>query len=203
MNFGALKRQKKPFPHWVGDGFIAPQLVRQINEEWPEEAWHKEDGKGQRKWSTTKLPPAARALVDAIDPAAVGELVGIPGLIADPELGGGGLHCIPRGGFLKMHRDYNAHPAHGWERRVNLLVYMNEEWRDEWGGHLQLGVEKPVRVAPIAGRCVVFSMRPDSWHGHPEPITCPENVQRRSLALYFYTPEPPREPVHTTLYRNK
>lgn len=201
LNFEVLQRQKKPFPHWVGDGFLAAETVRSINAEWPQEAWHKEDGKGQRKWSTQALPPTARAVVDAIDPAVVSQLVGIPGLVADPELGGGGLHCIPRGGFLLMHRDYNAHPSRRWHRRVNLLVYLNEVWQDDWRGHLQLGVDKPRRIAPLGGRCVVFTMREDSWHGHPEPLACPEDVQRRSLALYFYTPGPPPEPVHTTIYR--
>jgi hypothetical protein len=63
----------------------------------------------------------------------------IQGLFADPELFGAGLHCIPRKGFLNMHVDFNAHPK-GWHRRVNVLIYLNEEWRDEWNGHLQLGI---------------------------------------------------------------
>lgn len=199
IDFGVLQQRSKPFPHWVGEGFLSAEVVRSINAEWPE-VWNKEDGKGQLKWSTRELPPAARAVVDAIEPSRVGDLVGIRGLIADPELGGGGLHCIPRGGFLKMHRDYNAHKVHGWHRCVNLLIYLNEGWQDNWGGHLQLGLEKPRLFAPRAGRCVVFTMTKDSWHGHPYPLACPPEVQRRSLALYFYTPEPPREPVHSTIY---
>lgn len=200
-NFEVLERHQKPFVHWVGDGFISAANVRAINAEWPQD-WKKEDGKGQKKWSTTVLPPTAHAVVDAIAPAAVGQMVGIPGLIADPELGGGGLHCIPCGGFLKMHRDYNAHPGRGWHRRVNLLIYLNETWHDGWAGQLQLGVDDDLkRISPIAGRCVVFTMLDNSWHGHPEPLACPESVQRRSLALYFYTPEPPPEPAHTTIYR--
>lgn len=200
-DFSSLKRQKKPFQHWVGDGFLKPETVRAINEEWPQEWQRKEDGKGTKKWSTRALPPAAAAVVASIDVDALARLVGIPGLLADPELGGGGLHCIPQDGFLKMHRDYNAHPQHGWHRRLNLLIYLNETWRTEWGGALQLGVKKPVLIDPVAGRCVIFPMLRNSWHGHPVRLTCPADVQRRSLALYFYTPEPPPEPVHTTLYR--
>lgn len=195
----ATVKFKKPFPHTVIDNFISPSLVEQVNRDWPQE-WLKEDGKGQRKWSTRDLPASARTIVDAIDVRGVEEATGIRELFIDRELFGGGLHCIPRGGFLKMHVDFNQHPK-GWHRRVNMLVYLNEHWQDDWGGHLELGLRKTKKIAPLGGRCVIFETNDQTWHGHPEPLNCPGEVQRRSLALYFYTKQPPALAAHTTIYK--
>lgn len=193
-------RFSDPFPHAVFDDFISPEVVRAINAQWPVE-WRREDGKFNRKWSSERLPEAAQGVADAIDIAMLEEVTGIAGLFPDPDLFGAGLHCIPPGGFLKMHVDFNRHPK-GWHRRVNALIYLNETWRDEWHGHLQLGIGSSAkRIAPVGGRCVVFETNSDSWHGHPEPLACPDNMQRRSLALYYYTKEPPAEAAHSTIYR--
>lgn len=189
-----------PFPHTVIDNFIDAETVAQINREWPQRAWVKESGKANNKWSRTRLTTTAKRVAKSIDIAMVEQATGISGLFADPELFGGGLHCIPPGGFLKMHVDFNRHPK-GWHRRVNLLIYLNERWKDAWGGHLQIGIESPKWIAPIGGRCVIFETNDHTWHGHPEPLTCPEGVQRRSLALYYYTKEPPEGEAHTTIYR--
>ena len=190
-----------PFRHAVIDDYIDADTVTQINAEWPKDGWYKEDGKAQIKWNTQDLTPTAKAVVDAVDVSLVEEITGIKGLITDPELSGGGLHCIPRGGFLKMHCDFNTH-ANGWHRRVNMLIYLNQDWRPRWGGELRLGRYKKeqVRIVPEAGRCVIFETNDKSWHGHPKPLMCPKRRQRRSLALYFYTAEPPREKPHTTVY---
>lgn len=192
-------RFEDPFPHSVIDNFIDAETVERINAEWPDEGWTKEDGKANRKWSSSDLPPTAAAVAAGIDLTAIERATGISGLFADPKLFGAGLHCIPRGGFLKMHVDFNRHPE-GWHRRVNLLIYLNREWRDEWGGHLELGLKHRKRIAPIGGRCVIFETNDKSWHGHPTPLACPEGVQRRSLALYYYTDRLPKRLAHTTIY---
>lgn len=193
-------RYQNPFPHTVIDDFMAPETVRQINDEWPDD-WTKEDGSFNRKWSRSKLPPTAQDVADSIDIGMVEEATGIKGLIADPDLFGAGLHCIPQGGFLKMHVDFNKHPK-GWHRRVNLLIYLNEKWKDKWGGHLQLGLGGDAKlIAPIGGRCVIFETNDQSWHGHPAPLACPSRIQRRSIALYYYTPEPPAAEAHSTIYK--
>lgn len=188
-----------PFPHTIIDGFLDAETVAKINAEWPHE-WLKESGLATRKWSTTKLPPSAAAVVRSIDVGMVERATGIEKLVPDRKLFGAGLHCIPAGGFLKMHVDFNRHPR-GWHRRVNLLIYLNQKWRDRWGGHLELGLENRKKIAPIGGRCVIFETNDQSWHGHPQPLACPAHVQRRSLALYFYTKQPPEGEAHTTIYR--
>lgn len=181
------------------DGFLDRDTIAAINAQWPNE-WLKEDGSFNRKWSRSTLPPAAQAVADQVTPEWVSELTGIPDLIADPELFGAGLHCIPAGGFLKMHVDFNRHP-NGWHRRVNVLIYLNEVWLSEWGGALQLGIGGVVKYMPKGGRAVIFETTDDSWHGHPKPLACPPEFQRRSLALYFYNREPPAAAAHSTIYK--
>ncbi|MDP2141279.1 MAG: 2OG-Fe(II) oxygenase [Gammaproteobacteria bacterium] len=188
-----------PFPHVVIEDFLSQEVVRQINQDWPTN-WTKKSGKTSVKWHTQRIPDSARSVIESIDVALVEKATGISGLFADSDLYGAGLHCIPRGGYLKTHIDYNVHPK-GWHRRVNLLIYLNERWEDSWGGHLQLGLENPKLIAPIGGRCVIFETNDQSWHGHPAPLDCPADVQRRSLALYYYTPEPPQAKAHTTIYK--
>ena len=124
-------------------------------------------------------------------------LSGIEGLIADPHLDGGGLHQIERGGRLAVHADFSRNWKLQLERRLNLLVYLNEDWDESYGGHLELWdrsmTRADQRILPVFNRCVIFSTDSTSYHGHPDPLTCPEDRTRKSLALYYYTVERPRE----------
>lgn len=138
-------------------------------------------------------------------------LTGIKNLIPDPQYVGGGYHEIKKGGFLKIHADFNYHPVYNLDRRINLLIYLNKDWKEEYGGHFELwdtemkGVEK--KILPIFNRIAIFSTTSNSYHGHPEPLNCPENMSRKSLALYYYTNgRPEHEKVigeHTTLFKQR
>ena len=143
----------------------------------------------------TQFGSATRALLYQLNSSVfidfLETLTGIRGLIPDPHFWGGGVHQIVRGGFLKVHTDFNRHPRLKLDRRLNLLLYLNPEWQEEWGGHLELwdrGMAKcGKRILPIFGRCVVFSTTDFSNHGHPDPLNCPEGMTRKSLALYYYS----------------
>jgi hypothetical protein len=120
------------------------------------------------------------------------ELTGIENLIADHAFGSGGVHRSTRGGFLNIHADFTVHPYRpDWHRRLNVLIYLNEQWEEAWGGYLELWKtdmsECARKVAPIFNRCVIFNTDYDSYHGHPEPMQCPEGLWRKSIALYYYT----------------
>ena len=135
------------------------------------------------------------------------EVTGITGLIADPYLQGGGLHQIRRGGFLKVHTDFDKHDLLHLDRRLNVLVYLNDDWEESYGGHLQLWDTEmttcAASVLPILGRCVIFLTNDFSLHGHPDPLTCPVDRSRRSIAMYYYTNgRPPGEVKanHTTVF---
>jgi hypothetical protein len=108
-------------------------------------------------------------------------------LVPDYGLHGGGLHQHGRGGKLNVHLDYNIHPKVNLQRRLNIIVYVTPNWDEDWGGHLGLYDNKKrlvKAISPEFNRGVIFDTR-GSWHGLPEPITCPEDVTRNSLAMYY------------------
>jgi hypothetical protein len=143
--------------------------------------------------------PATRRLVAELNSgpflASLTALTGIEGLIADGTLTGGGQHQIARGGRLGVHADFPEHPENGLARRLNVIVYLNEDWQPEWGGALELwdaDMARCVRrVQPELGRLVVFSTTRTAFHGHPDPLQCPEGVTRKSLALFYFTKDQP------------
>ncbi len=120
------------------------------------------------------------------------ELTGIPQLQADETLEGGGMHQIRRGGFLNIHADFTVHPKRrNLRRRVNVLLYLNEDWLESYGGNLELW-EKDMskcahRIQPLLNRAVIFNTDEDACHGHPDKLTCPEDRTRKSIALYYFT----------------
>src|SRR5207245_9732609 len=128
------------------------------------------------------------------------------------DLGGGGLHQRSPDGYLKVHADFNYHPATRHHRRLNLLVYLNSGrldsgWPDPWDGNLELWDRSMSRcvksIAPVLNRCVVFSTTDAAYHGHPRPLSCPSGMSRKSLALYYYTAARPTQETsepHSTLY---
>ena len=138
------------------------------------------------------------------------ELTGIENLLGDPYYEGGGCHQIKPGGFLKVHADFNKHKLTGLDRRLNVLIYLNKDWDESYGGHFELWNEDMTKcekkVLPIFNRLAMFSTTDFSYHGHPDKLTCPEDRSRRSLALYYYTNGRPAEEIndgledHTTLF---
>ncbi len=118
-------------------------------------------------------------------------LTGIDGLLPDPYFMGGGFHEISRGGRLGVHADFRINEQLHLQRRLNLLIYLNPEWEDEWAGCLELWSRDMKacvqKLTPLLNRCVVFNTEADTWHGHPDPLNIPEGKTRRSLALYYYS----------------
>lgn len=118
-------------------------------------------------------------------------LTGIQGLIPDPYFNGGGFHEISPGGKLGIHADFRLNERLHVSRRLNVLIYLNKDWHEDFGGYLELwdrSMKQNRRsIAPIFNRCVVFNTDADSYHGHPEPLHCPPDRTRKSIALYYYT----------------
>jgi hypothetical protein len=189
-------RVDAPFHHWLIESSISPALVRSLLRDWPRDddpRWRKEDGRNNRKWSMPAQDGAASRLVRALTTpsfcARIAALIGEREVLPDSGQFGGGLHAIPSAGFLKMHRDFRFHPD-GRKRVANLLIYLNEGWKPKWGGALRLEHDgERVEYLPQAGRAVLFRTDVLGLHGHPEPLSCPEGVMRRSIAVYYYTRE--------------
>ena len=132
-------------------------------------------------------------------------------LIPDPYLIGGGLHELRNEGFLNIHADFNRHPKMKLDRRLNILVYLNKNWKDEFGGQLQLWdkdmQECKKNIVPIFNRMVIFSTTNTSYHGNPIKVNHPNSVSRKSIAMYYYTNgRPNSENIigdHSTIFRKR
>ena len=216
---GPLARQYQgvdPYPHVVVDDFLDPEVAGRLVAEFPPvdpTRWTSYTHVNERKYGRSDrrvFPPTIGRVVDLLNAPAFLQtlqgLTGIAGLLADPSLEGGGLHQSGRGGYLNVHADFTGHPHRPkWRRRVNLLLYLNRDWKDEYGGHLELWSRDMARcvrkVAPVFNRVLIFSTDADAFHGHPEPMTCPEDVTRKSLALYYFTEEAEAFRVRSTEYR--
>jgi Rps23 Pro-64 3,4-dihydroxylase Tpa1-like proline 4-hydroxylase len=212
--------QATPFPHVVIDDLLPADVLDAVIEEFPTpEAvdWQTFDDLKQKKLAladTREMGPVTRQLLAELNSAVfidfLEQVTSIPGLVPDPHYVGGGLHQIQRGGYLKVHADFNRHKRLELDRRLNLLVYLNKDWDESYGGHLELwdhAMEHcEVKVTPVFNRAVVFATTDFSYHGHPNPLTCPPERARRSLALYYYSNGRPEAEVsrgHETLFRSR
>lgn len=191
-----------PFPHTVIDDFLPREIVRYCQDNFPGQlgAQGEEYARDQERFKRSFQPdelddPVLRNLFYHFNSLPFVKLVeritGIRGLIPDPYFVGGGFHETRTGGHLSMHADFNHHKPMDLERRVNVLIYLNEDWKDGYGGELELWDEEMKecrqRIVPVAGRCVMFNTTGQSWHGHPAPVAHPDGTPRRSIALYYYS----------------
>jgi hypothetical protein len=207
-----------PYPHVAIDDFLPAEVLDEVLGEFPnphDAEWFAFDSPLERKLATkddAMMGEATRHLLAELNSGAfvdfLERLTGIEGLVPDPHLVGGGLHQIERGGHLKVHADFNRHPRTELERRLNVLIYLNRDWKDEYGGAFELWNRDMTRceerILPHFNRCVVFSTTSTSFHGHPEPLSCPEDRTRKSLALYYYSKDRPAEERaegHNTLFQ--
>jgi hypothetical protein len=207
-----------PFPHLILDNFLWPSAFTELALAFPASpsGWRTVEIFGERgqPLSHRKLahvaegasPPPLERLVAELQGgpfmAYLEELTGIPGLRDDPTHHGGLLHQYLQGARLGVHVDANVQPATGLDRRVNVILYAHPAWEEGWGGELELyspcGTICKQRLQPWPNRCVVFLTVPDAYHGLA-PVQCPEDQQRRSIFMRYYTagrPEAERRPPH-------
>ena len=209
----------QPFPHVVIDGLFPDEVLEAVLTEFPtadEIDWRRFDNATEKKlgyWHESALLPRLQLFLYEMNSVPVlrflEALTGIQGLIPDPYFGGAGPHQILPGGFLKVHADFNWHSKMKLDRRLNLLVYLNRDWREEYGGHLELWDTEArhcvERVLPVFNRTVVFSTTDVSFHGHPHPLACPPGMSRKSVSLYYYSngrPDSERSAPHDTIFKH-
>ena len=160
---------------------------------------------------SSKFPePIAQLHAALASPAWFADLkhiTGIPNLLADAKLGGGGMHVTGPHGRLDVHVDFNFVKEQQWHRRLNVLVYLNADWDEAWGGAVELWDSKVKQchrtVYPRLNRCILFETSEISFHG-VQPLSCPPDRNRQSFAAYYYTREaPPRwdGTKHSTVFR--
>lgn len=201
-----------PFPYIVIDNFLPEFLLESCleeikqHDEWysNQEDWVEEFERNKFYYPTDstdmsefkKKVPITNMITEYMNSGQfikfLENLTGFEKLYKDPIMLGGGIHKIKRGGKLSIHLDYNQHPGRKWKRNLNLLLYLNKDWKAEWEGNLELwdkeSWEKRVEIEPVFNRAVIFSIE-GAPHGHPIPLNVPNNISRYSLALYYFTNE--------------
>lgn len=210
-----------PFPNISFQQFFNPTVLDQILEEFPDL-----EKKGDIKFNTPnevklatkgerRFGPVTKQFVHFLNSEPflmfLQELTGIEEkLMPDPYFEGGGFHQTKRGGFLKIHADFNKHKATKLDRRLNILIYLNKEWKEEYGGHFELWNRDMThcvkKVAPEFNTLAMFTTTDFSYHGLPTPLNCPPDRSRKSIALYYYSNGRPAEEInhgleeHNTLF---
>jgi hypothetical protein len=212
-----------PFPHIVLDNIFPPYILDLILSEFPSSAdidWTRFNDPYQRKLATRteeQFGQSTRIFLHLLNSQIfldfLEALTGIPNLISDPGFEGGGLHQILPGGFLKVHADFNKHERTKLDRRLNVLVYLNKNWKEEYGGHFELWDREmkrsELKILPVFNRMAIFSTTDFSFHGHPESLKCPDGMSRKSIATYYYTNGRPPEEIrpgleqHATLFQTR
>jgi hypothetical protein len=222
LEFAREFKGSEPFPHVVIPEFFNPEFCQRLLDDFPtfdpEAARNEMGNRGGKAIQTAvrDISPAYRELDDYIQTPefldVISKITGIPNLLYDPEYTGGGTHDNQNGQGLDPHVDFNYHPRTGWHRRLNLIVYLNPEWEESWGGNFDLHLnpwepaeDRITTVLPLFNRGVIFETSERSWHGF-EPIRLPAgrtDLSRKSFAIYLYTKERPPEEVaaaHATVY---
>jgi len=220
LNWKNAKYHTYPFKYVVIDDFIIDRnYAVKLYEHFPpaEKNWYKYDNVFEKKRAQDKINEIPSALANFllygnshIFTNAFEAFFDIKGLIPDPALRGGGLHQIYRGGKLDVHADFNWHQHLNLDRRLNAILYLNYEWQESWNGHLELWDKEmsacQIKLLPIFNRLVVFETTDFSYHGHPEPLKCPPEITRKSMAWYYYTngrPEHEKSESHSTLFKKR
>lgn len=190
-----------PFPHTVIDDFLPQNVLELCMRDFPKspdpkaKSFTRDQERFKVQYSPDYLSDELRLVFSTLSSRPfiqiLENITGIKGLMADPCFTGGGFHETKTGGHLGVHVDFNHHRKLNLERRVNMIIYLNDDWREDYGGQLELWDKDMKRcvqsVVPIANRAVIFSVSDHSFHGHVQPIAEPNGRSRRSIALYYYT----------------
>jgi Rps23 Pro-64 3,4-dihydroxylase Tpa1-like proline 4-hydroxylase len=191
-----------PFPHLVIDGLFDATLLDLLAEEFDlldASRWRRSyDGQHERtlrSMTSSRLGHAADQYFHAVHSGAFVDFLqhvsGVPALITDPHLVGGGFHESRHGGRFRVHTDFNKHEVTQLDSELVLITYLNRDWDAAWGGALELWRAKPrecvKRIEPVFGRSVLMRRTPLSFHGHPVPLDLPPGRVRRSVAAYYYS----------------
>jgi Rps23 Pro-64 3,4-dihydroxylase Tpa1-like proline 4-hydroxylase len=195
-----------PFNHLIIDGFFDANIASRLSQEFPDfrsELWRQYDNQIENKkllnhWD--KFPCSTyKALTYLNSPefiSKISKLTGISSLYPDIGLNGGGWHIHGSGGKLNVHKGYVIHPKLELMRILNLIIYLTEDWNSDWGGGLGLWSHDESKNCPKElvknvdfrfNRAILFNTYQNSWHGLPDPITCPQQIQRKSIAVYYLT----------------
>ena len=208
-----------PFPHTQIDGFFSNEYLDTVLEEFPDLS-KLSDSQNYKNQNEIKFanndfknfPETIKNFFNFLNSQTFLNFLQTvtsikEKLIADEQLNGGGLHEIKSGGLLKVHTDFNKHPTNNFDRRVNVLIYLNKDWQEKYNGSLELW-DKDMKnckqkILPSFNKMVIFSTTDFSNHGHPDPIECPTNISRKSIALYYFSKGRPKNEILNEDQKNR
>ena len=218
-------KSAKPFPNIALNNFFNNAFLNKVLDEFPDLSKLNDSEnynvKNEIKFSNKnykKFSPTIKSFVDFLNSDIfinfLQNLTSIKEkLVADPLLEGGGLHEIKSGGVLKIHTDFNRHPSLDLDRRINVLIYLNKNWKENYGGYLEFWNKNmskcEKKILPSFNTLAIFSTTDFSNHGHPQQLSCPADISRKSLALYYFSSGRPKSEVlnihkkNTTLFKSR
>jgi Rps23 Pro-64 3,4-dihydroxylase Tpa1-like proline 4-hydroxylase len=191
-----------PFPHMVIDDFFNEKKLNKLLSLYPgiaDKKWWVYSNPLEMKFAfnnLSELDPIFQEFFDELNSKEFVKFISkfseLENIVTDPSLYGGGLHQITKGGKLDVHEDFNIHRQLKAFRKINIIVYLNKDWKESYGGDLQIWNADMTKceksVLPVFNRIVIFRTDMNSNHGHPDPLQCPEEMSRKSLAIYYYVP---------------
>ena len=212
-------KSAKPFPNIALNNFFNNAFLNKVLDEFPDLSKLNDsenyNAKNEIKFSNKnykKFSPTIKSFVDFLNSDIfinfLQNLTSIKEkLVADPLLEGGGLHEIKSGGVLKIHTDFNRHPSLDLDRRINVLIYLNKNWKENYGGYLEFWNKNmskcEKKILPSFNTLAIFSTTDFSNHGHPDPLNCPKEISRKSIALYYFSSGRPKEEILEVHKKNR
>ncbi|QFY63558.1 2OG-Fe(II) oxygenase (plasmid) [Rhizobium grahamii] len=199
-SYSEAYQHNEPYPHICIDNFLPPDILENVLSDLSslpaaESSFARAQENRKTSYLPERLPSYTKNLFYALNSRPfllfLEDLTGIEGLIPDPFFFGAGIHEVANGGHLDIHADFNLHSKMKLERRINVLIYLNKDWREEWGGSFEIWDKemkgKVKGFVPLFNRMVAFSTTSESFHGNPTVVAQPDDRSRFSIALYYYT----------------
>jgi hypothetical protein len=216
-SLSARYRSAKPYPYLILEDLFFEDLLDSVVHEMPspgEANWVRHDDDRLQQFNSraaVDLGHTTSRLVAFLHSARflyfLSQVTGIWELLPDPYLQGAGYHVIPRGGKFDVHVDRNMAYSIGLVRRLSLLVYLNKDWKHDYGGQLELwskdGKRREVSIEPKFNRTALFEITDENYHGVPEVVRCPAGRSRNCFVVYYHTVAVPGNKAvvpHTSLY---
>ena len=194
---------KDPFPNIIINDFLPIEIVRKAENEFI--SYKKTINSGNIRFQKTKMhsddyanmPHTIKKIIYFFYSKDFIKLLetkfNLRNILPDWNFYGGGMHESRKGGYLKLHSDFIYIKKRKVKRRLNLLIYLNNNWDENWGGAIELWDQEMkynfLKVFPHINNAVIFRTDTESNHGFPDPLKCPTEVGRKSIAVYYYTNE--------------
>ena len=195
--------ENKIYPHSIINNFLPKELINELERDFKIPIESRGDLYGEKQFQKNKfyfdnlelMPLSIQKLIKNLYSKEflfiLEKKFNLNNLLPDFSLSGGGMHESYKGGFLKVHSDFILQKKRGLKRRLNLIIYLNKDWKEDWAGALEFWdpemKKKFKEVQPLINNAVIFETTAISNHGFPKPLMCPENISRKSIALYYYT----------------